>query len=65
MNVKNGGILVGCQASEDNIKFRKIVEEKLYSYDVKEVVGVASRVCVVGIREILDEEEQLKYIVGI
>ncbi|CAH1984156.1 unnamed protein product [Acanthoscelides obtectus] len=51
-NVKNGGILIGCNSDDDNLKLKKIAAEKLSDkYDIKVVAGFSSRVRVAGMTE--------------
>ncbi|CAH2011370.1 unnamed protein product [Acanthoscelides obtectus] len=51
-NVKNGGILIGCNSDDDNLKLKKIAAEKLSDkYEIKEVAGFSPRVRVAGMTE--------------
>lgn len=62
-NVKNGGILIGCQTQEDNEKFSKMVQDKLSdSYEIREVRGINPRIRVVGITEKFEDNELLNII---
>lgn len=62
-NIKNGGILIGCKDSEDSVKFRKMVEEKLsHSYQVRETHGISPRVRIVGLSEKYPEDQLADYI---
>lgn len=62
-NLKNGGVLIGCKNSEDNVKFKKMVQEKMsQSYEVRELHGVLPRVRIVGMSEKLAEDQLADYI---
>ncbi|CAH1966103.1 unnamed protein product [Acanthoscelides obtectus] len=51
-NVKIGGILIGCNSDDDNLKLKKIAAEKLSDkYEIKEVAGFSPRVRVAGMTE--------------
>lgn len=51
-HIKDGGLVVSCQTTEEISKFKKIVEEKMSTnYDIREVRGLHPRVRIVGLSE--------------
>lgn len=63
-NIRNGGVLIGCNSKDENNRFKKMAEEKLNSneYEVTEVRGINPRIRVVGMTEKFTEEELINYI---
>lgn len=63
-HIKDGGILLSCETSEEIVKFKKIAEDKLSdNYDVHEVKGIHPRVRIVGLSEKLSDDAILKLVV--
>lgn len=59
-NCRDGGVLISCNNSEGNEKFKTLVNEKLLnSYDIKEVSGVRPRLRIVGMTQHYTEDTLL------
>jgi hypothetical protein len=57
--IKDGGILVGCDSND----FKKIAVEKLSEkYDIHEPRKLLPRICIVGISDIIPEDSVISYI---
>ncbi|CAH1102969.1 unnamed protein product [Psylliodes chrysocephalus] len=62
-NVRDGGIIVRCENSDECIKFKKFADEKLANdYTIKEVPVLNSRFKIVGISENLSENDFINVI---
>lgn len=62
-NVKNGGMVIGCQSREENEKLRKMVQDKMSdSYVVRELNGISPRIRVAGITEKHPVDSLVNYI---
>lgn len=62
-NVKNGGILIGCDSAEDVSKFKQLASEKLGGkYEIKEVGNFYPRIRIAGMSENFSEDDIAKYI---
>ncbi|CAH1108331.1 unnamed protein product [Psylliodes chrysocephalus] len=59
-NVRNGGLVISCENSEEMDKFKELANEKLASsYTIKEVPALNPRFKIVGMVECLSEEDIL------
>lgn len=62
-NIKQGGIVVGCQDENDISKFKNIINEKLGDkYVTTEVKGISPRIRVVGLSEDYEEESLVNHL---
>ena len=56
-HIKDGGLLVSCQTTEETQKFKQIAQEKLSNqYDVRKLKGLHPRLRIVGLTDKLDQD---------
>lgn len=62
-HIKDGGLLLSCQSSEEVSKFKRLAQEKLSSdYEIRELKGLHPRIKIVGLTEKLDPDTICKLI---
>lgn len=62
-NIKNGGIVVGCNNIEDVSKFKNIAKEKLGDkYEIKDAKKLSPRIRVVGMTEKYEEDVLINHV---
>lgn len=63
-HIRDGGLLLSCQSSEENSRLKKLAQEKLSeNYEIREVKGLHPRIRIVGLSEKLDPESICKLVV--
>ncbi|CAH0551145.1 unnamed protein product [Brassicogethes aeneus] len=55
-NIKNGGLIVGCNDVNEANKFKEIADKELKNYKIKEANKIQPRVRIVGLSEKFNEE---------
>ncbi|CAH0550887.1 unnamed protein product [Brassicogethes aeneus] len=61
-NIKNGGLIVGCNDVNEANKFKEIADKELKNYKIKDANKIQPRVRIVGLSEKLNEEEIKQYL---
>ncbi|CAH0555135.1 unnamed protein product [Brassicogethes aeneus] len=61
-NIKNGGLIVGCNDVEEANKFKELADKELKDYKIKDANKIQPRVRIVGLSEKLNEEEIKQYL---
>ncbi|KAJ3662783.1 hypothetical protein Zmor_007112 [Zophobas morio] len=57
-STKNGGMLVSCLSSDQNLRFKQLAQENLAnSYVIRELNGISPRVRIVGFSQKYEEDE--------
>lgn len=64
-NVKDGGILIGCDDAESANNFKKVATQKLSSqYKISDVKKFQPKIKIVGLMSNFEDEELVKYLKG-
>lgn len=62
-NIRNGGVLIGCNADSDISKFKQLASEKLGDrYEVKNVGNFSPRIRLVGMSDKFSADEILEFV---
>lgn len=63
-HIKDGGLLLSCQSTEEISRFKQMAQEKLSSdYEIRELKGLHPRIRIVGLSEKMDPDTICKFIV--